>query len=167
MQGIPVQERASACPQPLSLPRPGPDKAYHHNCAEYRPIPGGGPADNPASQQGKVGQRAEHAPTRVWWGVLLSRRNALALVVVYLAITSVNDLAPVASRVIRWASTWNRPVLSIVVMVCLAWTWCGQAQWLWESIHALMHRHALRPHPATYGDIGRDQGMPEATRGLL
>ena len=105
-------------------------------------------------------------PTRVWWGELLNRRNALILVVVYLAITSVNDLAPVASRVIRWASTWNRPVLSVVVMVCLVWTWRGQAQQLWASAHVLVHRYALRLRPATYGNLGRDRGMPEATRGL-
>ena len=75
----------------------------------------------------------------------------LALIMVYLVITSVNDLAPVASRVIRWASTWNRPVLSVVVMVCLALTWGGQAQRLWMSACSLVHRHTLRPHPATGG----------------
>ena len=88
------------------------------------------------------------------------------MVMVYLAIASMNDLTPVASRVIHWASTWNRPVLSVVVMVCLAWTWRGQAQRLWASAHALVHRHALCPRPATYGDLGRDRGAPEATRGL-
>ena len=66
-------------------------------------------------------------PTRAWWGELLNGRNALFLVMVYLAVTSVNDLTPVASRVIRWASTWSRPVLSAVTMVCLKWTWRGQA----------------------------------------
>ena len=54
VQGIPVYERASAHPQPLSLPMPGPCEAYHGDCAEYRPIPGGGPVDNPASHWGKV-----------------------------------------------------------------------------------------------------------------
>ena len=73
----------------------------------------------------------------------------LALIVVYLVIASVNDLASVPSRVIRWASIWNRPVLSVVVMVCLTWTWCGQAQRLWASAHALVNRNALHLHPAT------------------
>ena len=53
-QGMPVNKRASARPQPLSLPTPGPCKAYHDDCAEYRLIPGGGPVDNPASHWGKV-----------------------------------------------------------------------------------------------------------------
>ena len=51
---------------------------------------------------------------------LLFRRNTLIIVVVYLAVASMNDLALVASRVIRWASTWNRPILSAVMMVCVA-----------------------------------------------
>ena len=54
VQGVPVHERASARPQPLSLPTPGPREAYHGDCAEYRPIPGGGPADKPASHWGEV-----------------------------------------------------------------------------------------------------------------
>ena len=73
------------------------------------------------------------------------------MVVVYLALASMNHLAPVASRVIRWASAWNRPVLSAVTMVCLMWTWRGQAQWMWVSAHALVHRHALHPRPAIVG----------------
>ena len=71
------------------------------------------------------------------------------MIAVYLVVASVNDFAPVASRVIRWASAWNRPVLSAVTMVYLAWTWRGQAQWLWSSARALVHRHILRPCPAT------------------
>ena len=78
------------------------------------------------------------------------------MVMVYLVVTSMNDLAPVASRVIRWASTWIRPVLSAVMMVCLVWIWCGQAQRLWASADALVHSHALCPRPATNGDLGRD-----------
>lgn len=89
------------------------------------------------------------------------------MVVVNLVVTSVNDLIPVPSRVMCWVSIWRRPVLSTVVMVCLAWTWRGQAQWLWVSIRTVIHRHAIRPHPATYGNLGRDQGTPEATWGLL
>ena len=61
-----------------------------------------------------------HALTWTWWTALLSGRNTLIIVVVYTAVTSVNNLALVASRVIRWASAWNRPVLSVVVMVCVA-----------------------------------------------
>ena len=60
---------------------------------------------------GEVGQHAAHAPTRAGWGALLNGRNALFLVAVYLVVASVNDLAPVANRVIRWATAWNRPVL--------------------------------------------------------
>ena len=99
---------------------------------------------------GKVGRRAARAPTHGWQGALLNRRVVLFLVVVYLMVTSVNKLAPVASRVIRWASAWHKPVLSAVTMACLTWTWHGQAQWLWMSACALVDRHALRPLPATY-----------------
>ena len=53
-QGVPVHEHAITRPQSLSLPTPGPREAYHHDCAKYRPIPGGGPADNPASHRGEV-----------------------------------------------------------------------------------------------------------------
>ena len=49
-----VRECASTHPQPLRLPTPGPHKAYHGDCTEYRPIPGRGPADNPASHRGEV-----------------------------------------------------------------------------------------------------------------
>ena len=72
------------------------------------------------------------------------------MVVVYLVVASIHNFSPVASRVIHWASTWNRPVLSAVVMVCLAWTWHGQSQRVWASACTLVHRHALRPHPATH-----------------
>ena len=43
---------------------------------------------------------AQHVPTRAWWSALLTWRNALIMVVVYLAVASVKDLTPVASRVI-------------------------------------------------------------------
>ena len=76
---------------------------------------------------GEVGRRAVHMPTRTWWSAILTGRTMLIMVVVYLVVASVNNLAPVASRVIRWASTWNRPVLSAVMTVCLVWTWHGQA----------------------------------------
>ena len=115
---------------------------------------------------GEVGWHAERAPTRFQRGALLNGRNALFLVMVYLVVTSINNLTPVASRVICGASPWNRPVLSAVTMVCLVWTWHGQTQWLWASVRVLMHRHALCPCLATYGDLGRTRGMPEATWGL-
>ena len=51
---MPVHKRASTHPKLLSLPTPSPGKAYHDHYAEYRPIPGGGPADNPTSHWGKV-----------------------------------------------------------------------------------------------------------------
>ena len=75
----------------------------------------------PTQEQGagKVGWRAVQMPKSAWWSVLLTWRNVLIPVVVCLAVASVNNLAPVASRVICWASTWKRPVLSAVVIVCL------------------------------------------------
>ena len=90
----------------------------------------------------------------------------LGLILTYLIGSSLSELTPVASRAIRWASAWHKPALSAVMMACLTWTWRGQAQRLWASVSALVHRHVLRPRPATYGDLGRDQGAPEATRGL-
>ena len=44
--------------------------------------------------------------------------ECVIMVAVYLVVTSINDLAPVVSRVIRWAAAWNRPVFSAVTMVC-------------------------------------------------
>ena len=87
----------------------------------------------------------------------------LGLILIYLIGSSVNELALVASRAIRWASAWHKPVLSAVTLACLAWTWRGQGQQLRMSACTLTHRHALRPRPATYGDLGRDRGAPEAT----
>ena len=88
------------------------------------------------------------------------------MITVYLVVTSISDLAPLANRVIHWASAWNRPVLSAITKVCLAWTWRGQAQWLWVSTCMLINRHALCLRPATYDDLGRDRGTLEATQGL-
>ena len=85
---------------------------------------------------------------------------------VYLTASSVNELATVASRVIRWASAWHRPAFCAVATVRLAWTGREQAQQLWASAQALVRKQVLRLHPATYGDLGRDQGAPLATRGL-
>ena len=73
----------------------------------------------------------------------------LGLILIYLIGSSINELAPVASRAIRWASAWHKPALSAVTMACLAWTWRGQAQRLWASVSTLAHRHILRPRPAT------------------
>ena len=60
VQGMPVHEQMSICPQLLSLPMPGPREAYYHDCAEYRPIPGGGPVDNPASHRSEVIHASNH-----------------------------------------------------------------------------------------------------------
>ena len=38
--------------------------------------------------------------THAWWSALLSGRNVLIMVVVYLAVASMNNLTLVASRVI-------------------------------------------------------------------
>ena len=51
-------------------------------------------------------------------------------------------------------------------MAYLAKTIGGQAQLVWAGVQVLIRGFALRPRPATYGDLGRDRGMPEATRGL-
>ena len=74
----------------------------------------------------------------------------LVLIAVYLTVTSLNELAPVASRAIHWASAWHKPVLSVGTLACLAWTWRGQAQRLWASACVLVHRHVLCQHPATH-----------------
>ena len=71
---------------------------------------------------GEVGWCAACPPMYTWWSVLLTERNALIMVMVYLVVASINNLVLVASIIIRWASAWNRPVLSAVMMVCLAWT---------------------------------------------
>ena len=79
---------------------------------------------DPKQEQGmgEVGRHPVCAPTCAWQSVLLTYRNALIMVVVYLAVASINDLAPVVSRVICWASSWNRHVLSTVIMASLVWT---------------------------------------------
>ena len=90
----------------------------------------------------------------------------LGLILIYLIVSSVDELITVASRVIRWASAWHRPAFCVVATARLAWTGRGQAQRLWASARALVRRQVLRPRPATYGDLGRDQGAPLATWGL-
>ena len=57
----------------------------------------------PVQEQGtgKVGWRTPRVPLRTWRASFLSGRSALLLCVVYLVTSSVNDLTPVASRVLR------------------------------------------------------------------
>ena len=114
---------------------------------------------------GELGRCAVRAPTRGWMGALLDRRVALVLMLVYLIVSSVDELATVASRVIRWASAWHRPAFCVVATARLAWTGRGQAQRLWASARALIRRQVLRLRPATYGDLGRYRGAPLATQG--
>ena len=97
---------------------------------------------------GEVSRSAQGALAHTWATVLL-QWSTILLCVAYLVSTSVGGLAPVASRVIRWASTRHKPALSVVVMARLAWTRHGQAQRLWVSTQALVPRQALRLHPAT------------------
>ena len=87
------------------------------------------------------------------WATALLQWSVILLCVAYLVSTSVGGLAPVASRVIRWASARHKPALSVVVMATLAWTGHGQAQWLWAGTQALACRQALRPCPATYQEV--------------
>ena len=83
------------------------------------------------------------------WTTVLLQWSALLLCVAYLVSTSVGGLAPVASRVIRWASARHKPALSIVVMARLDWTGRRQTQQLWVGTQVLACRQSLRPHPAT------------------
>ena len=97
-------------------------------------------------------------------GVLLDRRVALILILVYLIMSSVNELVTIASRVIRWASAWHRPALSIAVTARLAWTGHRQAQRLWVSARALVRRQVLRPRSATVTRRQQHLGQPLAQR---
>ena len=63
-QGMPMHECTSARPEPLSLPMPGPCKAYHCDCTEHRPITGGGSADDPACHRGEVVYTGDHLVNR-------------------------------------------------------------------------------------------------------
>ena len=90
-QGMPMHECTSARPEPLSLPMPGPCKAYHCDCTEHRPITGGGSADDPACHRGEVVYTGDHlvnrnhderippseerAPPGVGWRVLCALAN--------------------------------------------------------------------------------------------
>ena len=76
---------------------------------------------------GELGRRAARAVPRGWIAAVFDRKVVLTLMLVYLIASSVNELAPVASRAISWASAWHKPVLSAVTLACLAWTWRGQA----------------------------------------
>ena len=97
---------------------------------------------------GKVSRSTQGVLVHTWVTMLL-QWSAILLCVAYLMSTSVGDLAPVANRVIHWASARHKPALSAVVMARLAWTGHGQAQRLWVGAQALVYRQALRPHPAT------------------
>ena len=59
-QGLPADERLHAHPQPLGLPTLGPGESCHDNYAECRLMPGGGPADHPASHWGKASHAGAH-----------------------------------------------------------------------------------------------------------
>ena len=97
---------------------------------------------------GEVGRSTQGALAHTWATALL-QWSTLLLCVAYLVSTSVGGLAPVASRVIRWASTRHKPALSVVVMARLTWAGRWQAQRLWAGVQALVRRQALRPRPAT------------------
>lgn len=113
---------------------------------------------------GEVGRRARAVAASERGAV--SYRLLLLALAAYLVWTSVNDFAPVVSRVIRWASAWFKPAAFALLVATLAWDGRGQAQRLWTGVQALVRRQALRPRPATSGDLGRDRGAPLATRGL-
>ena len=118
-QGMPVHERANACPQPLSLPTPGPREAYHDHYAEYRPIPGRGPADNPTSHWGEVvhaGNRqvdhdqGEHVPP-------------------------VEEFAPLA---MGWHALGAPTNLAHALRLCV--------HWLYDALHAARRPKGYRLH---------------------
>ena len=111
---------------------------------------------------GKVSHRAQGAPAHTCATMLL-QWSMLLLCVAYLVSTSMGGLTSVAGRVICWASARHNPALSVVIMTRLAWTGCGQAQWLWVGAQVLIRRQVLHPCPATYGNLGRGQGTPLAT----
>ena len=66
---------------------------------------------------GEVGRRARAVAASERGAV--SYRLLLLALAAYLAWTSVNDFAPVVSRVIRWASAMYKPALSAVIMARL------------------------------------------------
>ena len=70
----------------------------------------------------EVGWSAQGTPAHTWATEFL-QWSAPPLCVAYLVRTSVGGLAPVASRVIRWASARHKPALSAVVMARLDWVW--------------------------------------------
>ena len=60
MQDLTADEHLCACPQPLGLPTSGPGKSCHDDCTERRLVPGGGPADHPATHWGEVAHAGAH-----------------------------------------------------------------------------------------------------------
>ena len=97
---------------------------------------------------GEVGRRARAVSASERSAV--SYRLLLLALAAYLVWTSVNDFAPVVSRVIRWASAWFKPAAFALLVATLAWDGRGQAQRLWTGVQALVRRQALRPRPATF-----------------
>ena len=59
-QGLPGDKCLRAHPQPLGLPMPGPGESCHDHYAECRLMPGGGPADHPASHWGEASDAGAH-----------------------------------------------------------------------------------------------------------
>ena len=59
-QVLPADECLRAHPQPLGLPAPGPRESCHDDYAECRLMPGGGPADHPASHWGEASHAGAH-----------------------------------------------------------------------------------------------------------
>ena len=98
---------------------------------------------------GEVRRHAEYTPACTWGTAILTLRSMVLLSVIYLVLSRVNDLTPVASKIIHWASAWNKPALRTVILAYFSWTRRSQAQQLWASVRALAHRHALCLHPVT------------------
>ena len=70
---------------------------------------------------GEVGQCTPRVPVPSTWGTALLQCSALLLCVVYLVSTSMGNLAPMASKVIRWASGRHKPALRVAIMERLTW----------------------------------------------
>ena len=125
--------------------------AVHQPVALGAPCGGNG-IEHPAQVQehsvDEVGRRAPWVQASTWGTTILNWKSELFSFVVYLVASSVYDCAPVASTVICSASAWNKPVLSAFVMARLVLVWRGQTKLLWASAWALIHRQALRLHPA-------------------
>ena len=62
---------------------------------------------------GELGNCAHWVLVATTWGTALLQWSALLLSAAYLVSTSMSNRAPVASRVIRWASARNKPALRV------------------------------------------------------